>query len=178
MALLTRARRRIGRILHVAYPTPKHVENSVRGVRRAARRGFDAIDLDMQITKDGVIVGTHWGRPLIKDGFRDPRHLIGRHAQVRDLTWTQVSRLVAGRWPRRYRIARIERLLSECADRGVVALLEPKGDRRFAQAWPWEHIRDVAEDVGCVVSVRALTELDGRAHVAAARRAGFEAWEI
>jgi glycerophosphoryl diester phosphodiesterase len=176
VTLRTRVRRRIGRILHVAHPTPKHVENSVRGIRRAHRRGFASIDLDMQITKDRVIVGTHWARPLLRDGFRDPKRRIGSHAIVRNLTWAQVARLRAGRWPRRYRISRIERLLSECARLGVVALLEPKGDPRFATDWPWQHIAAVAEDVGCTVSVRALGE--NAAALKPARKVGFEAWEI
>lgn len=175
MALLTRARRLIGRILHVEYPVMKHVENSLRGVRRAARR-HEAIDLDMQITKDNRIVGTHWPRPLLRDGFRDPRRRIGRHARVRDLTWAQVSRLRAGHRPRLYRIQPIERLLYECARRGVVAVLEPKGDPRFTQDWTWQHIAKTAEAYGATVSVRALRE--NADALPAARRAGFKAWEI
>lgn len=173
MALRTVARRKIGRILHVKWPVMKHVENSLRGIRRAARRDYDAIDIDLQMTKDRIIVGTHWARPLKRDGFRDPEGKIPRYRPVRQMTWIQVHRLVA---PKRYRIQRIERLLRACARRGVIALLEPKGDKRFAEDWPWEYMRDVAEDCGATVSVRALHE--NRAALAPARRAGFEAWEI
>jgi hypothetical protein len=74
------------------------------------------------------------------------------------MTWTQVSRLVAGRWPRRYRIRSIEAALYHCARLGLIAYLEPKGDPRFAQDWPWQHIRAVADDVGCHVRVRALPQ--------------------
>lgn len=176
MALLTRARRLIHGIGHVEYPTPKHVENSDRGDRRARRQGKDGNDLDLQITKDNRIVNTHWARPMIKDGFRDPRSLIPPHKMVRELTWVQVSRLVAGRWPRRYRIRSIERALYHCARLRIVAVLEPKGDPRFREDWVWQHIAAVAEDVGCTASVRALPE--NAAALEPARRAGFEAWRI
>ena len=172
MTLRTRARRQIGRILHVKFPVMKHVENSVRGIRRAARRGYDAIDLDLQITSDGVIVGTHWGRPMVHDGFHDPEGKIPRYRPVKRLRWAQVHRLVAGR----YRIQRIERLLRACARRGFVALLEPKGDPRFELDWPWQHIAAVAEDCGATVSVRALHE--NAAALIPAARVGFETWEI
>lgn len=172
MALRTRARRNIGRILHYKQPR-KHIENSLRGIRRAARGHFDAIDLDMQITSDGRIVGTHWGRPMVLDGFHDPERKIPRYTPVRRMTYAQVRRLVT---PGRYRIQPIETLLRACARRGIVALLEPKGDPRFRQDWPWEHLADVADDVGCTVSVRALPE--NAAALAPAERAGFEAWQI
>jgi glycerophosphoryl diester phosphodiesterase len=173
MALRTLARRRIGRIRHVKWPTPKHIENSLRGIAYAARHGYDAIDIDMQITSDRVIVGTHWARPMKRDGFHDPDHKIPRYRTVRRMTWVQVHRLIA---PKRYRIVRIERLLRACARRGVTALLEPKGDPRFREDWPWQHIAAVADDCGATVSVRALRE--NRAALTPARRAGFEAWEI
>lgn len=171
--LRTRARRRIGRIRHVKWPTPKHIENSLRGIAYAARHRYDAIDLDMQITADNRIVGTHWARPMMRDGFHDPEHKIRRYTPVKRLTFAQVRRLVA---PGRYRIHPIEKLLRRCARLGVVALLEPKGDPRFREAWPWEHIAAVADDCGVTVSVRALHE--NRAALGPARDAGFEAWEI
>jgi glycerophosphoryl diester phosphodiesterase len=151
----------------------KHVENSLRGIRRAARRGYDAIDIDMQITRDGVIVGTHWARPLKRDGFHDPQHKIPRYRPVRRMTWIQVHRLVA---PRKYRIQRIEVLLRACHRRGITAVLEPKGDPRFAHDTVWRYLATVADDLGATVSVRALHE--NRAALAPARRAGFQAWEI
>lgn len=167
------------RIYHVSWPTPKHVENSPRGIRYAARHGFDAVDLDMQITRDDVIIGCHWGRPMERDGFRDPQRQINPRHHVRTLTWEQVSRLVAGRRPRRYRIHRIERLLRACARHGVIAYLEPKDDERFEEDWPWQHIRAVADDCGAHVRVRSLRDLGGHGEgikrVEAAKRNGFKA---
>jgi hypothetical protein len=178
MALRTRVRRWVNRhgIGHVKAPTPKHVENSNRGDRRAKRHGKRSNDLDMQITQDRRIVNTHWARPMIHDGFRDPHGEIPRGRMVRNMTWAEVSRLVAGRFPRRYKIRSIEQALRHCARVGIVAVLEPKGDRRFTEDWPWRHIAAVAEDVGCTVSVRALPE--NAAALKPARKVGFEAWEI
>lgn len=191
MALRTLARRRIGRIYHVSFPLMKHVENSVRGIRRAARRLFKAIDLDILITKAdphcphhgdpehvngrcvGHIVGCHWQKLLRRDKFRDPEHRIALDAMVRNLTLDQVLRLktVDG-----YRVRRIAALLRACARRRLVALLEPKNDARFAQEWPWKYIALVSEDLGTTVSVRALPQ--NAEALAPARRVGFEAWEI
>lgn len=140
-------------IFHVRHGQAYHTENSVRGIRKAARTGHDEIDLDMGITSDRRIVGNHWRRPLLKDGFRDPLRRIGRNARIDDLTFTQVRRLVA--FPG-YRIQPIERLLAECAKVGIIARLEPKGDRRFEQDWPWRHIKAVADEVHCEVRMYAL----------------------
>jgi hypothetical protein len=176
MALRTLPRRLIGRIYHLLRPF-KHVENSKRGARRAKRQGFPAIDWDLQITKDGVVVVCHDNQPMLH-GFFDPLHRLPRDAKISELTWAQVSRLLARSGGLFYRIRRIETMLSFAARLGLVALLEPKNNRRFGLDWVWQHVAAVADDVGCTVSVRALRELHGAEHVAAARRAGFEAWVI
>lgn len=165
------------RIFHVSWPTPKHVENSVRGIRYAARHGYDAIDLDLLITRDDVIVGCHWVHPMLRDGFRDPLRRISATKAVRSLSWEQVSRLVAGRRPRRYHISRVERLLRACADNGIIAFLEPKNDDRFEQDWPWREIRKAADACGAHVRVRSIEDLGGNdagvRRVRAAERNGF-----
>ena len=176
MSLRTLARNRIGRIYHRLRPF-KAVENSIRGIRRAKRGGFRSIDIDMQITKDRVIVACHDGQPLLH-GFFDPLGLTPHDTHMRDMEWATVRRFRDRTGFGLYRIQRIETMLHACARYGIVALLEPKGDHRFEDDWPWLHIATVADDVGCTVSVRALVELDGAAHVAAAKRAHIQAWEI
>lgn len=173
MSLRTLARNRVGRIFHVAWPVMKHVENSVRGATYAHQHGYHAIDLDLQMTSDGVIVVTHWARPMRKDRFYDRRHRIDPDTPIHHMTWRQVRRL---RTRDGYRIQRVERLLHACARLGIVALLEPKGNRAFRLNWPWEYIATVADDLGCTVSVRVLHKNAGA--LAPAIRAGFEAWEI
>ena len=173
MALRTLPRRLIGRIYHLEWPRWKHEENSLRGAIYAHEHGYHAIDLDLQMTADRVIVVTHWPRPMRRDGFYDPWHKLDRDRTVASLDWWQVRRL---RTSDGYSIRRVEALLRKCGRLGVVALLEPKGDPRFARDWPWQHIATVADDCGATVSVRALPE--NADALPAARRAGFQAWEI
>lgn len=86
-------------IYHLKHPHKKHEENSLRGIRAAAkarkwiRRGlrlvrvrkFTEVDLDLLITKAdphcphcapgkcvGHVVGCHWDEPMVHDGFYDP----------------------------------------------------------------------------------------------------------
>lgn len=156
-------------LYHLKWPHWKHEENSVRGIRRAARAGYGWIDLDLQMTSDGVVVVTHWARPMRRDAFRDPRRLIKPGTPVAHLTWEQVRRL---RTTDGYRIKRIEAILRACARYGIGAYLEPKGDRRFHAARPWQHIAQVAEDCGAHVRVYALPQ--NREALAPARAAGFQ----
>jgi glycerophosphoryl diester phosphodiesterase len=157
------------RIFHLKFPRMKHEENSIRGIRNAARLGYGWIDLDLQMTSDGVIVVTHWARPMKRDRFKDPRRLINPGETVRHLTWREVRRL---RTNDGYRIPRIEAALRACARHGIGAYLEPKGDRRFHRALPWQHIAQVAEDCGAHVRVYALPQ--NREALAPARAVGFE----
>lgn len=157
-------------VFHVKYPRMKHEENSIRGVREAKRRGHDEIDLDLSISLadprcplrhplgepcKGHIYGNHWPRPMERDGFRDTalRNRMPKDKVFSTMTVKQVGRLVARTGRRLFRIRRIERLLQECAKRGVGAVLEPKDDDRFDEDWPWEHIAQVADDCGVEVRV-------------------------
>jgi glycerophosphoryl diester phosphodiesterase len=163
------------RIFHVKFPFWKHVENSIRGIRRAARRGYDAIDLDILITKDGVIVVCHWMKPLERDNFKDASHRIQIHALVRELTWAQIETLST---PDGYRILRIEEALKECARDKIIPYLEPKNDVRFEQDWPWQHIVAVARQHRILRRLWVRSILDfptkgaGLRRVEAARRNG------
>lgn len=157
------------RIFHLQFPRMKHEENSVRGAVYASRHGYNAIDLDLQMTADGFIIVTHWARPMRKDRFYDPRHRIGPDRPVHKLDWWQVRRL---RTRDGYRIQTVDRMLRVCARLGIVAYLEPKGDPRFGRDETWQHIAQVADDVGAHVKVRALRA--NRAALGPAGRAGFE----
>lgn len=202
MGLLTRPRRWFrGSILHVESPRMKHEENSDQGDLEAKRRRKRGIDLDLTMSEAdpncpligdrehgpgdvcrGHILNNHWLRALLRDRFRDPRRRIGRRARVDRLTWPQVHRLVAVTRGRKYHIRRIRRALRRCARLGRVAVLEPKGDPRFEQEWPWAYMFAVAEDLGCTVSIRALPE--NAPALAVARRVAtqmgthVEAWRI
>lgn len=176
MALRTLERHEIDGIYHRDRPF-KHIENNPRGALLAKRAGDQALDVDLQMTRDGVIVACHDGQPL-HYGFFDPLGRIHRDAKIRDLTWAQVSRLHCRTGFRLYRIHRVEGMLRACKRRGRVMLVEPKADDRFALEWPWQYIAEEAEARGTTISGRALVELDGAAKVAAMRSAGIHAWTI
>jgi glycerophosphoryl diester phosphodiesterase len=134
----------------------KHRENSLRGIRKAARarrrrfgrfvRRWNEIDIDGLITKDGVEIGCHWPHPLQRDDFRDPQHKIGLHANVRSLTWAEVARL---RTPDGYHISTLDALMRECARLGIGMRIEPKGDPRFRELERWHSIKARADKYGC-----------------------------
>lgn len=170
-------------LFHLRAPHMKHEENSIRGIRKAARardwrgrRKYTEIDLDMLITKDNRIVGCHWPRPMVRDGFKDPEGQLAKGRTVASMTLAEVSRLRARTGLFTYRIQTIERLLAECAKRNIGAVLEPKGDPRFDEPWPWEHIAKVADDLGVHVRVYALRA--NKNALPAARAAGFHATEL
>jgi glycerophosphoryl diester phosphodiesterase len=163
------------KIYHLSWPFWKHVENSIRGIKNAARLGYDAIDLDILITADGVIVVCHWMRPLVRDDFIDTLNRIHVRAQVRNLTWAEVQRLRSK--DDDYRIIRVEAALRICARHKIIAYLEPKNDVRFELDWPWQHIVAVKERYGTRVWVRSIKDFPtfnaGRRRVRAAIRNGI-----
>lgn len=157
-------------VFHLKWPRWKHEENSIRGAVYADRHGYSKIDLDLQLTRDNVIVVTHWSRPMRRDRFHDPRRKIHPDTPVSHLTWAQVRRL---RTRDGYRIRRVERMLRVCARLGIIALLEPK-TVRLAASWVWPHITAVAEDTGADVEMYALRSHGGAQLVKAARAAGVQ----
>lgn len=170
-------------IFHKKHGVPYHVENSLRGIRAAAKarrrlrkivRGrvvrrwvkrWNEIDLDVTMTSDGVIVNSHWGRPLAKDGFIDPLGLIPRNARTHDLTWAQVRRLHTRDG---YKIRKLTTQLSECARVNIGARVEPKVDVRFEDVETWKPIKAHADAVGCRIKGYSIRNLGG--HGAGVRR--------
>lgn len=170
-------------IFHKKHGVPYHTENSLRGIRKAAKarkavrrvvRGrvvhrllprWNEIDIDVTMTKDGVVVGNHWGRPLLKDGFIDPEHKISKQARVHELTWDQVKRLHTKDG---YRIRRLTVLLDACARNGIGARVEPKVDKRFEDPETWKPIKQHADEVGCRLKGYSIRNLGG--HGAGVRR--------
>lgn len=82
-----------GRMYHKLGGQSYAFENSPQGIRYAAKNGYDSIDLDIQVTKDGVPVATHWGKPMKNEGFYDPQGKLPKNISVKDMTFAQVSRL-------------------------------------------------------------------------------------
>jgi hypothetical protein len=177
------------------YHKPKgvkyHVENSLRGIRAAARatkhvwrrvRGrrrrilvdkWDEIDLDLTMTKDGVLVDNHWDKPY-KDGFRG-RNLTPR-TSIRKSLWADVS---TWRTPDNYRIHKMETAITECAKRGIGARIEPKNDKRLENPDVYRPLKRHADAVGCKLRGYSIRTLGGRGagarRVNAMREAGIPA---
>jgi len=176
-------------IFHKKHSVLYHTENSLRGIRAAAKmmrrvRGrlvhrWNEIDLDLTMTKDGVIVNSHWGRPLLKDGFIDPEGKIGKQARTHDLTWEEIHRLHTKDG---YRIRKLETALRECARVGIGARLEPKVDVRFEDVETWLPVKAQADRLGVKVKGYSIRNLGGKGagvrRVEAMKAAGIPAVPI
>lgn len=181
-------------IFHKKHGVPYHTENSLRGIRKAAAarkrvrrtvRGrsvfrrvprWNEIDIDVTMTSDGVVVGNHWGRPLLKDGFIDPLGKISKQTRIHELTWDQVSRLHTKDG---YKIRRLTVLLDACASNKIGARVEPKVDKRFEDVETWRPIKAHADKVGCRIKGYSIRNLGGKGtgvrRVEAMRAAGIPA---
>lgn len=136
------------RVFHVPHGRPYHEANSGRGLRAARRGRYRWIDLDVQVTKDGVLVVTHWHKPLALDGFVDPLGKIHTDALISDLYWQEVARL---RTREGHRIWRADELVPYALRLGLWVELELK------TRVPAETLRDL----------RAVLDRPGRVQVKA-----------
>jgi len=154
---------------HFLHGTPYYKYDSVQGVKKAAKRKgkSKAIDLDWHMTKDGVLVNTHWGQPL-KYGFHDPKHKIRKNAKIEDLTWAQVKRLRA----HGYRISRAEEIFNLCAKKGVRMEFEAKASKDFEKPAAWQKVRKLADKYHMRQKGKIQVKTIARpsSHKAAARR--------
>jgi hypothetical protein len=87
-----------GDLYHRSGSVPYAFEDSPDGITYASKHGYERIDLDLRLTKDGVVVVTHSQNPLNKDpvwgGFSDTAGKItNRKVDIKDLTFAEVSRL-------------------------------------------------------------------------------------
>lgn len=101
--------------------------NSVAGLKYAAKHQ-KAIDLDVNITKDGIPVNTHWSDVLKRGGFYDPLHKIPKNARISQLTAKEVFRL---RSKDGHRIHSMKYMLRKAASLGVRVEYEAKGSKPF-----------------------------------------------
>lgn len=112
---------------HFLHADNYRFENSVQGLQSAAKHQH-AIDLDVNITRDGVPVNTHWGDVFKRGGFYDPLHKIPKSARISDLTAKEVFRL---RSKDGYRIHSMKFMLRKAAKLGVRVEYEAKGSKPF-----------------------------------------------
>jgi hypothetical protein len=171
-------------MFHVGKGIPYHVGNSVHALNVAASGGYDSVDLDFQVTEPdplcvvcekGTCVGhpvnTHWLRPLLRDGFTDPAHKMGRFRRVDDMTRAEALRLITRDG---YRIHTAHRMFREAADRDLRVAAELKHPR-FAIPAVMDTLMDAVRASGARVRVMKLS--DGSRALAtlkAAKRAGAD----
>jgi hypothetical protein len=105
-------------------------ENSPAGIEFAAQHGYASIDIDLQITLDGVVVATHWSQPMAKDGFYDPENKLDPGTHVRDMTLAEVKRL--RNRDGQSRIYAVSEMIKELKKNGIAGDFEAKNDVRFA----------------------------------------------
>lgn len=166
-----------GRLFHVKKGQPYHVENSLRGVALAKRLGFDGIDLDVNASADDVIFGTHWGRPMIRDGFRDPQGVLPRTTDMHRMTAEQISRL---RTADGYRIRRVSTLIKGARRLGLSIEVEAKPSPPLYQKRAWQNLADELNGAVDGVLVKVLLDLGPHPEnrLKAAHAAGFRTCAI
>ncbi len=155
------------RFLHLA---DYALNDSTAGVLLAKQLRYRWIDLNFQVTRDGVIVCTHWSQPL-RHGWRDPLGKLDRNTRVWQMTWAEVRRLRhrSGR-----RIYTGLGILRYAARHGVGVEFEVKPSPGFKVPSTWAMIRRVADETDLDIEVKAIHNLgDAGLYLKRAHEAGF-----
>lgn len=135
-------------------PNTYAFENSPAGIKFAAEHGYSSIDLDMQITKDGVPVATHWSEPMKKDGFFDPEHKLSPGTKVSQMTLAEVMRL--RNKDGQSRIYPVSTMLAELKKHGIAGDLEAKNDPRFASDAMMGQLADMVRKSGVKANLKSI----------------------
>lgn len=165
-----------GKLFHVD-GQPYHVENSWLGLRLAKRGGYDGIDLDVNASKDDVIFATHWGRPMMRDGFRDPLGKLPRTTDVHDMTAAEVRRL---RTADGFQIRRVSTLIKGARRLGLSVEVEAKPSPPLYEKRAWRNLADELNGDVEGVLVKVLLDLgpNPQNRLRAAHAAGFRTCAI
>lgn len=165
----------LGKVYHIPHGVPYHRENSVQGINYAKKHGYDAIDLDMQIDKQGVFQNAHWERPLDKDGFVDPLGQIPRKRQIQNMLTEHVSRLVAHDNGTVYHIDTMGTQFKRCASLGLKVRAEAKNDPEHWTLAAFKELKRQADSVRCTIVVATLDDYpEWREVLRRARHAGID----
>lgn len=129
-------------------------ENSPAGIEFAAKNGYTSIDIDMQITKDGVPVATHWSKPLEKDRFYDPEGKIKEGTKVSEMTLAEVMRL--RNKDGQSQIYPMSTMIKELKKHGIAGDLEAKDDNRFATDEIMGQLADMVREAGIKANLKTI----------------------
>lgn len=126
-----------GEIYHTPPGVPYHVGNSVPGVFLAKRLGFRGIDLDTNASEDNIAWGCHWGKPMLRDGFRDPLGKLPRDTDIHRMVAEEVERLETADG---HRIRRMSRLIKVARRIGLTVEVEAKPSPPLYHAASWKNL--------------------------------------
>lgn len=115
---------------------PYALENSLEGIEYAKRHGYKGIDIDVMVTKDGVLVGSHAWEPLksgITGGFKDPAGKIKKDTRLSEMTLAEVRRL---RHEDGYRISTLEELIVKAKAENINLIIEMKVPAKIEKQLP------------------------------------------
>lgn len=129
-------------------------ENSPEGIRWAAEHGYASIDIDMQITRDGVPVATHWSQPMEKDGFFDPEHKLNPGTKISEMTLSEVMRL--RNEDGQSRIYPVSTMIGELKKNGIAGDLEAKDDARFATDPVMGQLAELVRSAGIKANLKSI----------------------
>ena len=131
-------------------------ENTLPAFRSAILKGGDRIELDVQMTSDGVVVVTH---------DSNLKRCTGKNAKVYDLTYAGVAQLDAGRWfSSRFadtRIPTLEQVLQLCRGRiGLNVEIKPSAATPALEAETVRLLREYGFDSSnCVITSQSYETL-------------------
>lgn len=131
-------------------------ENTLPAFRSAILKGGDRIELDVQMTSDGVVVVTH---------DSNLKRCTGKNAKVYDLTYAEVAQLDAGRWfSSRFadtRIPSLEQVLQLCRGRiGLNVEIKPSAATPALEAETVRLLREYGFDSSnCVITSQSYETL-------------------
>lgn len=131
-------------------------ENTLPAFRSAILKGGDRIELDVQMTSDGVVVVTH---------DSSLKRCTGKNAKVYDLTYAEVAQLDAGRWfSSRFadtRIPTLEQVLQLCRGRiGLNVEIKPSAATPALEAETVRLLREYGFDSSnCVITSQSYETL-------------------
>ncbi|ODT73109.1 hypothetical protein ABS71_07455 [bacterium SCN 62-11] len=135
-------------------PNSYAFENSPAGIKFAADKGYSSIDIDMQITKDGVPVATHWSQPMKKDGFFDPDHKLSPGTKINQMTLAEVMRL--RNKDGQSRIFPVSTMIGELKKHNIAGDFEAKNDPRFASDQIMGQLANMVRQSGIKANLKSI----------------------
>ncbi len=158
-----------------AHFSPYPLNNSTAGDKKACNEGYGEIDHDFLISKDGVVVNTHW-QDLSTDGFVSSK---SSKKRVDQHTWAELANLKSDG----YQIRSAYQTFKQTCSVGIDVFFEAKNDSRFENKATWTPLAGYAQkfcgknwkDIIKVATQCSGGETAANRRLAAARSAGFSA---